>query len=311
MEAPRPPSHQPARRLHVKQLDAFTDSPFTGNPAGVVLDGSTLSEELMQAVAREMNASETAFILPPTVPAADLRIRWFTPTVEVPLCGHATIASFVAMADEQMHGMIGAGTFGFRLETKSGILPVEVRRGASDVQVFFGLPIPEFERAGQWKLDLMQMLGVQSEDFESRLPMVTAGYLYVPFRRLHVIFAMKPNFAALRQFLINRKLGGLCVFTTETVERSSSVHSRFFAPHLGIDEDPVTGSANGPLGVYLFERGLVEAPEGPLRIVGEQGDVIRRPGRVEIEVRVEEKRVSALRVGGGAVTVLDGWMPVP
>jgi PhzF family phenazine biosynthesis protein len=141
--------------------------------------------------------------------------------------------------------------------------------------------------------------------------MVTAGYLYVPFRRLHVIFSMKPNFASLRQFLINRKLGGLCVFTTETVERTSAVHSRFFAPHLGIDEDPVTGSANGPLGVYLFERGLVEAPDGQLRIVGEQGDVIRRPGRVEIEVRVEEKRVTALRIGGGAVTVFDGWMPVP
>jgi trans-2,3-dihydro-3-hydroxyanthranilate isomerase len=311
MEAPTPLPQAPVRRLRLKQLDAFTDHVFEGNPAGVVLDCRGLTDELMQALAREINASETAFILPPSSPAADLRIRWFTPTVEVALCGHATIASFAAMAEEQMHGMTGAGTFAFRLETKSGILPVEVRKSESSLTVFFGLPVPEFERAGQWKLDLMQMLGVQSDDFESRLPMVTAGYLYVPFRRLHVIFSMKPNFASLRQFLINRKLGGLCVFTTETVERTSAVHSRFFAPHLGIDEDPVTGSANGPLGVYLFERGLVEAPDGQLRIVGEQGDVIRRPGRVAIEVRVEEKRVTTLRIGGSAVTVFDGWMPVP
>jgi len=311
MDAPSPLPHHAIRRLRVKQLDAFTDRTFAGNPAGVVLEANGLSDEVMQALAREVNASETAFVLPPTSPGADIRIRWFTPTVEVNLCGHATIASFAAMAEEQMHGMTGAGTFAFRLETKSGILPVEVLRSESAVTVFFGLPVPEFERAGQWKLDLMQMLGVQSEDFESRLPMVTAGYLYVPFRRLHVIFSMKPNFSSLRQFLINRNLGGLCVFTTETVERTSAVHSRFFAPHLGIDEDPVTGSANGPLGVYLFERGLVEAPGGRLRIVGEQGDVIRRPGRVEIEVRIEEKRVTSLRIGGRAVTVFDGWMPVP
>ena len=311
MDVPTPSLQPPARRLRVKQLDAFTERPFEGNPAGVVLDGSWLSDELMQAVAREMNVSETAFVLPPTTPAADIRLRWFTPAQEVALCGHATIATFVAMAEEQMHGMTGAGTFGFRLETRSGILPVEVRKTESALSVVFGLPVPEFERAGQWKLDLMQMLGVQSEDFESRLPMVTAGYLYVPFRRLHVIFSMKPNFSSLRQFLINRKLGGLCVFTTETVERTSSVHSRFFAPHLGIDEDPVTGSANGPLGVYLVERGLAEAADGQLRIVGEQGDAIGRPGRVEIEVRVEEKRVTALRIGGHAVTVLDGWMPLP
>ena len=305
------PHVQATRRVRLKQLDAFTDHPFAGNPAGVVLDAAGLTDESMQSVAREVNASETAFLLPPTTPAADIRIRWFTPAVEVGLCGHATIASFVALAEEQLYGMTGAGTFGFRLETKSGILPVEVRTSPPDVTVFFGLPVPEFERAGQWKLDLMQMLGVQSEDFEGRLPMVTAGYLYVPFRRLHVLFSMKPNFPALRQFLTNRRLGGLCVFTTETVDRSSAVHSRFFAPHLGIDEDPVTGSANGPLGVYLFERGLVEAPEGVLRIIGEQGDVIRRPGRVQIEIRIEEKRVTAVRIGGQAVTVLDGWMPVP
>jgi PhzF family phenazine biosynthesis protein len=296
--------------IHVKQIDAFTDTPLNGNPAGVVIEAGGLTDRQMQQIAREMAASETAFILPATTPAASLRIRWFTPEVEVPLCGHATIASFHALAEEGLFGMGGPGTYPFQLECRSGILPVKVEKKADGTIVFFGLPVPEFVRAGQYKLDVMRLLNIQLEEFDNHMPMVVAENLFVPVRRLHTIFAMKPNFFAMAQFLTNRNIGGICVFTTETIEHASAVHSRFFAPTAGIAEDPVTGSANGPLGVYLFERGRIDDPGPTITLVGEQGDVIGRKGRVLIRLTVEGDRVNASEVGGRAVTVLDAQLRI-
>ena len=293
-------------KISVKQVDAFTETPLTGNPAGVVLKADGLSDRQMQMIAREMSVPETAFILPPSIPGADLRVRWFTPTIEVPLCGHATVASFHALAEDRMYGMELPGSYSFRLETKSGILPVEVIKTDADTDVLFGLTLPEFTRAGQYKLDIMRILNITLEEFENRMPIVVSNYLYVPIRRLHTIFSMKPNFFAMSQFLSNRNLSGLCVFTTETVDKSSHVHSRFFAPTLGINEDPVTGSANGPLGAYLFERGEVTAVGNTVSIIGEQGDVIGRKGRVAIRLTVQGTQVTAVQIGGRAVTVVEG-----
>ena len=303
-------AHRGFMKIAIKQVDAFTISPLTGNPAGVVLNAEGLTDQQMQMIAREMSLPETAFILSPAHPTADLQIRWFTPSVEVPLCGHATIAGFHALAEDGLHGMRGPGTYRFNLETKSGILPVSVEKGGDGNEVFFGLPVPEFIRAGQYKLDLMRILNISLEEFENRMPIVVANYLYVPIRRLHTIFALRPNFFAMSQFLSNRNLAGLCVFTTETVDKGSSVHSRFFAPTLGINEDPVTGSANGPLGVFLFERGEVQAVQDAVTLIGEQGDSIGRKGRVTIRLRVRGPEVTSVEIGGRAVTVFSGEMSI-
>jgi len=295
-------------KITLKQVDAFTLVPLTGNPAGVVMKADGLTPQQMQVIAREMAVPETAFILPASTPSADLRIRWFTPTVEVPLCGHATIASFHALAEDGMYGMKDLGTYSFNLETKSGILPITVEKNREGITVLFGLLVPEFVRAGQFKLDIMRILNISLEEFENRMPIVMEHYLYVPIRRLHTLFSMKPNFFAMSQFLSNRNLTGLCVFTTETVDRESAVHSRFFAPTVGINEDPVTGSANGPLGVYLFDRGEVEPVGDTVTLTGEQGDAIGRKGRVLIQLKVQGSRVLSVQIGGSAVTVLEGEM---
>ncbi|MBI4536031.1 MAG: PhzF family phenazine biosynthesis protein [Ignavibacteriae bacterium] len=299
------------KKIAIKQVDAFTEVPLTGNPAGVVVNAAGLTDQQMQTIAREMSVSETAFILPATLPGADLRVRWFTPVTEVSLCGHATIGSFHALSEEGMYGMKGPGSYSFNIETKSGMLPVVVEKTLNDTEIFFGLIVPEFVRAAQYKLDLMRILNVPLEEFDSRLPIVVAEDLFVPIRRLHTIFAMKPNFFALSQLLTNRKLRGVCVFTTETIERRSAVHSRFFAPNVGINEDPVTGSANGPLGVYLFEQGQVEPVGDMVTLIGEQGDVIGRKGRVIIQLTIKGTQVMSVRIGGRAVTTLDGEMIIP
>lgn len=307
------PTARDFRRITIKQVDAFTDTPLRGNPAGVVLHAQGLTDQHMQSIAREMAVPETAFILPASKPGADLRIRWFSSEAEVPLCGHATIASFHAMAEEGLYDMAEPGTYAFLVETLSGVLPVRVIKMVSHAEVFFGLPHPEFVRAGQYKLDIMRILNIRLEEFDPRLPIVMTNYLFVPVRRLHTIFAIKPNFFALAQLLTNRKLLGLCVFTTETIERKSSVHSRFFAPTIGINEDPVTGTANGPLGVYLYEQGLLDEKitGDTITIIGEQGDVIGRKGRVIIQMTLRNKVVHQLMVGGRAVTTLEGEMILP
>ncbi len=301
------------KRITIKQVDAFTDTPLMGNPAGVVLHAQSLTDQQMQSIAREMAVPETAFILPTSKPDADLRIRWFSAETEVPLCGHATIASFHAMAEEGLHEMNEPGTYAFQVETLSGVLPVRVIKTVSHAEVFFGLPVPEFVRAGQYKLDIMRILNIRLEEFDPRLPIVMTNYLFVPVRRLHTIFAIKPNFFALSQLLANRKLLGVCVFTTETIERKSAVHSRFFAPNIGINEDPVTGSANGPLGVYLYEQGLLDdkIAGDSISIIGEQGDVMGRKGRVTIHLTIRNKAVTSVMVGGRAITTLEGEMIIP
>ena len=176
-------------KVSVKKVDAFTETPLTGNPAGVLVDAAGLTPEQMQSIAREMAVPETAFVLPPSVPTADLRIRWFTPSVEDALCGHATIAAFHTLAEEGMYGMKGVGTFNFNLETKSGVLPVSVEKSRDGITAFLGLPLPEFTRAGQYKLDVMRILNLALEDFENRMPIVMDRYLFVPVRRLHTLFA--------------------------------------------------------------------------------------------------------------------------
>jgi trans-2,3-dihydro-3-hydroxyanthranilate isomerase len=307
----RPKNHGATKRwlkIGVKQVDVFTDTPLTGNPVGVILDASGLTDQQLEAIAREMAVPATAFILPPSTAAAHVRIRVYTPQAEVPLLGHAAIASFHALAEDRMLGMDQPGTYKFDVEVKSGIMPVRVEKRSDATECYLSLPTPEFIRAGQFKLDAMRILNIALEEFESRMPIVVAGALYVPIRRLHTIFSMRPNFFAMSQFLINKNLTGLCAFTLETVDRTSTVHSRYFSPTAVVNEDPVTGSANGPLGVYLFERGELQDDDGKVVLIGEQGDAIGRKGRVTVTLMVQGSAVVSLEVGGRAITSLKGEM---
>jgi PhzF family phenazine biosynthesis protein len=296
------------KSLVIKHVDAFTLKPFSGNPAAIILSGKGLTDEQMQSVAREMNLSETAFVLPPSDKQADLRIRWFTPTNEVGLCGHATIAGFHALAEEKMHGMKKSGSYAFHLETASGILPIRVIIENGRATIKFTLPLPKFLKTSNLKVDFIAALGIDDGEFDKRLPCVVDVNAYLPVRRLSVLYDMRPNFELLKKVLHRRKVQGVCVFSTETVERASTFHSRFFAPNDGVDEDPVTGSTNGPLGVYMVEQGLVGKSDGLIEMVGEQGDVIGRRGRVKVEVQVDRGKPKSVAIVGNAVTVLEGTL---
>ncbi len=301
------------KTYRLKQINAFTSKPFSGNPAAVVLDARGLSDAKMQGIAREMNLSETAFILPATLSSADLQIRWFTPAVEVPLCGHATIAGFHALAEEGMYGMRRTRNYSFRVQTKSGILPITVEKKYSGTIVDFGIPVPAFQRIKGLSGQLMKSLGLKTSDLHPKLPVVRQSYLYIPVQRLAALKRMTPDYKALNEVSRAMKVIGVSVFSLQTVEESSAVHSRFFAPAAGITEDPVTGSANGPLGVYLydyvFDAGLdvpwAQLADGRMEFVGEQGDEMNRKGRVKIRLRTHLHHVEQVSIAGEAVTMYD------
>lgn len=304
------------KTLKIKHVNAFTTKPFAGNPAGVVLEAAGLTDAQMQNIGREMNLPETAFILPPTEKEANLQIRWFSPTSEIPLCGHATVASFHALAEEGMEGMQTNGQHYFRLQTKSGILSVRVEKNFYAITVEFELPIPNFKPKKKLPPALLKSLGISLKEVRRDLPTVANNYLYIPVKRLATLEKMKPEFQALGKEMTKLKIIGLSVFSLETKEKISAVHSRFFAPTIGINEDPVTGSANGPLGVYLYKYALnagIQVPyrelaDGRWEFVGEQGDVLGRTGRVKIRLRLKQNTVEDMSIAGEAVTVMNSTL---
>lgn len=304
------------KQVTFKQVDAFTTTPFCGNFAGVVLNADGLTEKEMQIIAREVNLPETAFILRPTLRQADIRIRWFTPTTEVPLCGHATIAAFHALAEDGEAGMSTNGQHYFQLQTKSGILPVKVEKNFCRISVEFDLPHPKFTIRKTIPTNVLRALGLTPKECDTTYPVLSSSSLFIPVSRLRSLQRMQPAMEELAKVLRRLKVTGVCVFTLETVEKTSSVHSRYFAPHIGIPEDPVTGSANGPLGVYLYKYVLPKnekvffrtLPDSRFEFVGEQGDELGRPGRVRIRLAVHGSAITRVSIVGEAVTVISGTL---
>lgn len=304
------------KTYQIKLVDAFTKKQFSGNPAGVVLNAEGLRDEQMQLIAREINASETAFILPATDKNANLRIRWFSPSGEVPLCGHATIASFHALAEEGMEGMKINGQHYFHLQTKSGILIVRVEKNFYETAVEFVLPTPKFKVKKKLSPSFVRALGLTAKDLDKGLPIVTDLYIYIPVKKLSILEKIKPNFPNLKNELNKMKVNGVSLLSLETIEKDSAIHSRFFAPNYGINEDPVTGSANGPLGCYLLQYVLPagypivcrELADDRLEFVGEQGDEIQRTGRVKIRVQGKKNKIESVSVVGEAITVMSSTL---
>ncbi len=289
------------------QVDAFTTTPFTGNAAAVVPDADDLDPVVMQRIAREMNVSETAFILGSD--EADLRIRWFSPTVEVPLCGHATVAA--------CHALVEAGRLAvpghYTIQTAAGILEVELEADASaPCRVWLDIPIPIFQPSDVSTLALGSALGLDETEFSADLEPIRGGeYLYIACNNLAALLTLKPDLNALRLLSHTQDVTGFLVYTLSGLSQESAVHTRFFAPIIGIDEDPVTGSAHGPLGALLVGLGIIKAPADQRTVYyqAEQGDAIGRSGRVDVAVTLDERgEPERTRVGGVAITVVHGQL---
>lgn len=287
---------QDRREIHL--VDAFTTEPFAGNPAGVVPDGDGLAVDQMQAIAAEVGASETAFVCESE--AADRQLRFFTPEREVDLCGHATVATFARLF---ARAAIDAGKY--TIETGAGDLSVAVE---SDGTVWLEGAEAEVEAVDVAYDDLVPALGLAEtavagvgEDLPIARASTGMAFLIVPVNYFEQLGDVDPDLGAIADLCETVDAVGLYAFTFDTLERESTVHGRLFAPSIGVDEDPVTGTASGAVGAYLRRFSGVEGTAFRC----EQGDFLDRPGRVRVETD------GAIRVGGRAVTTMSGDIAVP
>lgn len=295
-------------------VDAFADEPCSGNPAGVVLDGDGLSDDQMRAVASELGASETAFVRESET--ADRRLTYFSPTTEVDLCGHATIASHARLFES---GVVDAGTH--TVETNVGTLDIEVAESGT---VWMTQNPPEVRQVDLDPTRVTDALGVPASALVEDVPLAVAStglpFLLVGVEFLSDLGDATPDFAAVEALCEDVDAAGVYAFTFDTLEGGADVHGRAFCPSLGIDEDPVTGTASGATAAYLDHigafRGGGESPAAtdvsieddgfPDELVLEQGHFLDRPGTVRATVDG-----ATVRVGGTATTAMDGTLRVP
>ncbi len=294
------------RMLDILHVDAFTTTPFAGNPAGVVLDGTGLNPTQMQAIAGEMQLAETAFLDTPTDALADYRLRWFTPTREVAFCGHATVAT--------AHALVEAGrtrTDRLVFDTLGGPLPVAIDRGGDDTTFWLEPALPTCTPFAGVLTDLLYYLGMDGCGAWAPAVLSSEGDVLIPAESLAQLRGLMPDLHGLGTLTRSADLRGVCVVTREGVSPGSQTHARFFAPAYGVPEDRVTGSVHAAIPVWLWEAGVLRAPGGVARFTAEQGDDLGRPGRLQVELHVAGGVPARVRVGGRAVTVITGRVRVP
>jgi trans-2,3-dihydro-3-hydroxyanthranilate isomerase len=303
------------RTLKFYQADVFTEQPFGGNPVAVFPNAQGLTDFELQQIAREMNLSETVFVLPPTDAAAVVRLRIFTPTQEIPFAGHPVLGTFYVLAQL---GLIAVtdGVTRVMQECNIGLFSVEIHAREGQVtRVVMTQPKPLFLGSIEETEDLFHIaktLGLpkyQIVDTKAPVMVVSTGLpvVIVPVRALTAVRSIEPDAAAIVEMCERFGTNGIMVYTTMTVEDRATVHTRMFAPAIGILEDPATGSASGALGAYLVHNGLVEV--GPLtEIIIEQGYEIGRPSRILVQVESDDDAIQTVKVGGQVVMVVEGTL---
>jgi PhzF family phenazine biosynthesis protein len=283
-------------KIKVKKVNAFTDSIDGGNTAGVVLNSPDLTDKQMAYISKVLKVSETAFVFPSV--KADFKLRFFTPEIEVDLCGHATIATFFTMAlqnffPDKMNKIVTQ-------ETKAGIFPVNIdfTKDGSVVRVMMTQAKPILKDIHLDILKIAESLKTAKENIDDSLPkqIVSTGLFTLPIciKSFNILKKIKPDFQKIKKICNDFGIGSFHLFTFETLEHASVYHARNFAPVYGVNEDPVTGTANGAVCSYLLKNRIIQENN----LLCEQGDIMGRPGRVFVEIYK-----NVIKVGGRAKIV--------
>ncbi|MCG3125339.1 MAG: putative isomerase YddE [Phycisphaerae bacterium] len=319
-------------------VDSFAHAPYTGNPAGVVLEADGLDDRQMIAIAREINVSETAFVTNARG-AGEMRLRWFTPRCETGFCGHATLAAahvaardgVTRSADVVSHTV---GRSDLRFHTAAGVLelrfesippagpgqlpldalisPDEPFTTLQDGVWWLSMPDPGLRPDHTNPMHTAQLLGISVDDFEPAVPIMRTrdDDLIIMIRNWQTLMEMRPSFAELGRWCEQHGIRGICVATRHTLTTSTDVHSRFFAPAAGIPEDPVTGSVHGPLAVMMVVNDNTPMSDGVASLNCMQGEPGGRTGLVRVLVRRRERGYD-VAIAGRCETTMSGLLRVP
>ena len=289
------------RLVHV---DVFTSAPFGGNQLAVFPEAEGLSDARMLAIAREMNFSESTFVLPPSDPTATARVRIFTPGRELPFAGHPVVGTAFVLARER-------GVRDLRFELGIGTLGVEADPGDGRLgSAIMEQPAPTFEPVDADGATLAGLLGLAADDLASETPSEYGSsgnpFLYVRVRSLDAVRRARPDAGAMARFFAGHHHPAVYAFSTETEAPEAAAHARMFSMALGGDvrEDPATGSAAGPAGGYLLRHGLAR----PGLLLLEQGYEMLRPSQIAVEIEARGDVVTRVRVGGGVALVAEGTL---
>jgi len=303
------------KKARYVRVDVFSKRPFGGNPLAVFPDAEGLTSREMQLLAREMNLSETTFVLRPSKGSgANFRVRIFTPDMEVPYAGHPTLGTFFVLAKEGRIQITPPVTVAM-MEVRAGVLPVEIHSSGNKItKVVTVQGQPKFGRVFDDIGLLAKALSLDEKDFDPvRMPVqvVSTGlpWLIAPVRSRAAVERANGNASAFADVITKLPKGMMDIYVTclQPTEKKSTTHSRgFFLSGRSVVEDPATGSASGCLGAYLVSNRLVKTARS-VKIINEQGYEIGRPSKIAIEVSCgPDGGIEAVRVGGPVVHMMEG-----
>jgi len=283
-------------KINVYTLNAFAKTKEGGNPAGVVLDADSLSDEIMQKIAQKVGFSETAYVQKSN--KADFKVRFFTPNGEVDLCGHATIATFYLMAKKNL---LKSGTY--IQETKAGILNLEVQ---DDNTIFMNQNLPQFFDEID-KKEIAESLNVPEKIISDDLPVqiVSTGLkdIFIPIKSLKDLHSIKPNFEEISKISKKYDVIGYHLFTLET-KFGSTAHCRNLAPLYDIPEEAGTGTSSGALSCYLFKYGKIPKQDAN-HLIFEQGYTMNKPSEIFVNLKLQNDKIIEVKVGGIASNIQE------
>jgi PhzF family phenazine biosynthesis protein len=296
------------RSVRVFQVDAFTRQRFAGNPAGVVLDAESLSEDEMRAIARELNNGDTAFALPPSSTDHDIAVRFFTPRAEAGFVGHATVALH---AVRTALGLPPAR----RQKQKTGLVNIDCSSDNGATRVHIQQPAPRLRGAlaGESLAAVLAALNLTPDQLDPRCPPTLAGEgstrALLGLRDAATLAGIQPALATLAALSPQVGAQGYLIYTLDSRIAGCLTEARMFCPAIGINEDPVSGNAHGMLGALLQSADLLPAPaaDGRRHFIGAQGHHMHRPGQVHIAVEPGDAQGSTAGVtlSGEAVIVFE------
>ncbi len=284
------------------QIDVFTEKALGGNPLAVFVDAKGLTSETMQKVAREMNLSETTFVLPSTNSQADFDIKIFTPTKEIPFAGHPTIGTAHILYEiNKIKASQPTTTFNMG----AGLINVSQERDyffMNHPQPKFGDPFPSLNQVAK-------ALSIKPSQISSNYPIqkVSTGFpaILVPVIELETMKHIQINNQELEKLF--QDVDMLYVFSCDSVNLTPNVRVRAFAPFIGIPEDPATGSVAGALGAYFLKHQVLNEPYNEIIRI-EQGHEMGRPSLLQVKAELINGNSYKIKVGGKSKTVIEGWL---
>ncbi len=297
--------------MRIFQVDAFTATRFTGNPATVVLDADGQSDATLSAVAREFSHAEVAFVFAANGPDHDVRLRFFNARKEAPFVGHATVAAHAVLL---ALGRRSAGTY--RQHSGTGIIEVaarvEQRAAGPETLIEFRQTVPELDTPLPFKttLRVAEALRLPATQLHEIMPARVARKgstrLLVPIADPRQLDTLAPNADTLLSLGSELGTDGFFVFALNRNSDEWATESRMFCPALGIPEDPVSGNAHAMLAAYLWDLG--QFGKNSTAFIGRQGRQMKRPGQVSVKLEVEQGSLVAAHIGGTAVIVSEGTL---